>query len=127
MRISVWAITTVALLWNESGVLAANPPPGAGSTPLVICYYAESLLMGAQRCEAPSLLVEAIFGACFSEEFQLTQKFRTQSAASIVDQQKSINIAIRGIHEEMGPRIQAWMARAQTDNPRCNPAAKPLK
>lgn len=83
-----------------------------------MCLYANSLFTAAQRCEAPALLVGGIFGACYAEENRIRQR-AIAGNSSVIEGQAAADIAIRGIRDTMGPRVQDWLARAQADNPKC--------
>lgn len=103
-------------------VAAAVSPPGEDSSPIVTCYFAKSIVYGVLRCDPPSSLVGAVFGACYKEEDKIREEIREKYSNELYQRQVA-DVAIRTIHERMGPRIQNWILDAQiSDNPACRPA-----
>jgi hypothetical protein len=88
------------------------------NSPIVACYLAQSAIAGATKCDQPSTLVGAVFGRCDKEEQAIRDKI-LNSGGDGYDRQNVADIALRRIHERMGPVIQGWILGAQVGSPAC--------
>jgi hypothetical protein len=86
--------------------------------PIVACYLAHSAIAGTLKCDPPSTLVGAVFGACDKEEQAFVGRILNSGGGGF-EQQNVADIALRRIHERMGPLIQNWILGAQAGRPEC--------
>lgn len=116
----LWRVFIVVIGMMGSAANALTPPPEKDSGTIVICYYAKSIVAGLSKCDPPSTLMASVFGACNEVEEQIRQDVFNQPSGG-TDPREVADIAIRHIHERLGPRVQGWILDAQTSS---NPACK---
>ena len=104
------SIVAVGMMANVAS--AFTPPPEEGSGTIVICYYAKSIVAGLSKCDPPSTLMASVFGACNEVEEQIRQDIFNRPSDG-TDPREVADIAIRHIHERLGPRVQGWILDAQ--------------
>jgi len=86
--------------------------------PIVACYLAHSAIAGTLKCDPPSTLVGAVFGACDQQEQAFIATILSSGGGGF-DRQEVADIAIRRVHERMAPIIQNWILGAQAGRPAC--------
>lgn len=97
-----------------------TPSPEDGAPPIVRCYFDHAVTYGLAKCDPPSTLVQAVFGACYKHEEKVRADIFAKDRGGPADNEEIAKIAISKIHELMGPRIQGWILDAQIlRNPLC--------
>jgi hypothetical protein len=111
LRRFVEIVLAIALLSGMAHALTTAPPGPDQTTPLVMCYWKNAVIIGRTKvCHPPPMLVGAVHGACDKEEQDVRNKAGNPRAA---------DIAIRYLHQWMDTRIEGWILDAQDDNPAC--------
>lgn len=114
---ALYQIISLVGLVAATAANAVTPPPAEGSDPLFWCYFQKSIVYGVSKCDPPSLLVGAVFGACFKEEENMRQQIMVEYGP---DRIAVVDTAMARIHRRMSPVIQSWILETQVDgSPAC--------
>lgn len=118
-------LLSFAALVVATAANAVTPMPAMDSDPVFWCYFQRSIIIGVEKCDPPSTLVGAVFGACFNEEESYRQKILLEFGPGRV---AVVDIAMARIRQRMSPVIQSWILETQVDgSPACGTYKEPKK